>query len=58
MEILTPEVSDLMAKMKFKIDDPSVIVRRRINNASLATKVKYKRAVWSMAIGHLTKSLG
>ncbi|MNP89021.1 hypothetical protein D3C85_14170 [compost metagenome] len=42
------EVSELALKMKLDIGGANV--RQRYNNASLAMKVKYKRAVWKNAM--------
>jgi len=48
---LNQEVTDLNTKMKIVPGAPDV--RRRYNNASLAMKVKYKRAVWNNVFGNL-----
>ncbi|MNI50712.1 hypothetical protein D3C76_89530 [compost metagenome] len=48
---LSKEVQDLATKLK--IDPDFSNVQRRLNNASLAMKVKYKRAVLDMSINNL-----
>lgn len=41
---LNEEVIELQKQMKIKPDLSNV--RQRLRNASMATKVKYKRAIW------------
>jgi hypothetical protein len=52
MNNLSKEVLDLQAKMKIKPDFSNV--RQRIRNASMATKIKYKKAVLANAIDNLS----
>lgn len=52
---LSQEVIDMMAEMKIKSDFSNV--RRQVNNASLAKKVKYRRAVLDNAVNNLLNEI-